>query len=147
MFRITRVDLMPPPLWKAELTTCRGDSEKTAKTSSFRISLLPFPSRLNCCILSQRHFSEVFVTSTIMALLGHKFAHTPHCVQENSSTTCGLLFSSNSRIPRGQEPTQINSGHGLHLASLTETFALRLPMESQQLNKRRRYICCAGTRT
>jgi hypothetical protein len=78
-----------------------------------------------------------------MAFVGHKFAQTPHSVQEVSSATLGFLFDPSSKTPWGQTPTQTKPEQGAHLAGSIDKCALRVSMESQQLNKCQEYICCA----
>jgi hypothetical protein len=52
----------------------------------------------------------------MIAFVGHKFAQTPHRVQDTTSTICGFLFAPISNTPNGQTPTQISPEQGEHLA-------------------------------
>jgi len=49
-----------------------------------------------------------------MAFFWHKFAQTPHRVQEATSTISGLPPLPASNKPKGQTPTQISPEHGGH---------------------------------
>jgi len=78
----------------------------------------------------------------LMALLGHKFTHTPHLLHSTTSISRGLRFLPSSRQPNGQTPIQIWPVQGGHFARSIVIADLCLSITNQQLNKRQEYICC-----
>jgi len=52
----------------------------------------------------------------MIALAGHKFAQTPHLVQDATSRIWGLPSVPASKTPKGQTPTQISPEQGEHFA-------------------------------
>jgi hypothetical protein len=84
---------------------------------SFKTSFPKLPERLNCFnLLVTCYCSFVALRGfKIMAFAGHKFAQTPHRVQDTTSTIWGLPSAPASKTPKGQTPMQISVEQGGHL--------------------------------